>query len=192
MSKYVAFIRGINVGGIVLTMADLKKILEYIGFSEVKTYIQSGNAIFESDEGNKRRMEAEISQEIKNKIDHDVVVIVKTIDELKRLVASHPLEDSGDQDKLYVTILSHDPAAPDIEILMETMNEIDRHVVENRAVYSYYGEGYGTSKRSNNFIEKILKVSATTRNWNTMKAIYELAIEDMRPSNRKGPPPLLN
>jgi uncharacterized protein (DUF1697 family) len=173
-------------------MADLMKILEYIGFTNIKTYIQSGNAIFESEESNKRMMEAQIGQEIKNKIDHEIVVIVKTMDELRRIVASHPFEDSGDQDKLYVTILSHDPAAPDIEILMETMNEIDRHVVENRAVYSYYGEGYGTSKRSNNFIEKILKVSATTRNWNTMKAIYELAMENTIPSNQKGPPPRLS
>jgi uncharacterized protein (DUF1697 family) len=175
MSRYVALIRGINVGGVVLKMEDLRHILEYVGFSGVRTYIQSGNAVFDSSESNKRKMEAEIAQEIKNKIDREVVVIVKTVEELRRIVESHPLADLGDPRNLYVTVLSYDPTGPDVEILMETMNEADRHEVMNRAVYSYYGNGYGTSKRSNNFIEKILKVSATTRNWETMNKLYELA-----------------
>jgi uncharacterized protein (DUF1697 family) len=175
MAKYIALIRGVNVGGVVLKMEALRRILEYIGFSKVSTYIQSGNAVFESAETNKRRMEAEIAREIRHEIDRDVVVIVKTVDELRRIVAAHPLAGLGDPDKLYVTVLSHDPAAPDVEVLMETMNEVDRHEVANRAVYSYYGEGYGNSKRSNNFIEKILKVSGTTRNWETMNRLLALA-----------------
>jgi uncharacterized protein (DUF1697 family) len=177
MGKYVALIRGINVGGVVLKMEDLKTMLEYIGFSNVTTYIQSGNALFESGSSNKRKMEAEIAQEIKNKIDRDIVVIVKTSDEIRRIAFEHPLASLGDEKNLYVTILSHDPAAPDIEDLMETMNDVDRHEVAHRAVYSYYGQGYGNSKRSNNFIEKILKVSATTRNWATMRKLAELAGE---------------
>jgi uncharacterized protein (DUF1697 family) len=177
MAQYIALIRGINVGGVVLKMEDLKKILEYIGFKNVATYIQSGNALFESRESNKRKMEAEIAQEIKNKIDRDVVVIVKTVGELRRIAEAHPLAGLGDEKNLYVTVLSHDPAASDIEILMETMNEVDRHEVANRAVYSYYGQGFGNSKRSNNFIEKILKVSATTRNWATIKKLSEMGAE---------------
>jgi len=65
----------------------------------------------------------------------------------------------------------------DIEALMGTMNDVDRQEVRHRAVYSYYGNGYGTSKRTNNFLEKILKVSATTRNWATMKKIMEMCDE---------------
>jgi uncharacterized protein (DUF1697 family) len=177
MAKYIAFVRGINVGGIVLNMDDLKQMLEYIGFTKVRTYIQSGNAIFETKEVNKRKMEAEIAQEIRNKIDRDIVVIVKTVEEIGRIASSHPLADLGDEKNLYVTVLSYDPAAPDVEMLMTTMNEVDRHEVANRVVYSYYGQGYGNSKRSNNFIEKILKVPATTRNWATMKALAQLGLD---------------
>jgi uncharacterized protein (DUF1697 family) len=177
MSRYIAFVRGVNVGGVVLKMEDLKQVLEYIGYSNVRTYIQSGNAVFDSKEANKRKMEAEIAGEIKGKIDRDVVVIVKTVEELRRIVDSHPLAELGPEKNLYVTLLSHDPAKPDIEVLMETMNDVDRHEVGNRAVYSYYGEGYGNSKRSNNFIEKILKVSATTRNWSTMNKLLQIASE---------------
>jgi uncharacterized protein (DUF1697 family) len=176
MSRYVALVRGINVGGVVLKMEDLKRMLEYVGFSKVRTYIQSGNAIFETKEVNKRKMEAEIAQEIKNKIDRDIVVIVKTAEEIARIAAAHPLADLGDEKNLYVTVLAYDPTGPDIETLMETMNEVDRHEVANRAVYSYYGQGYGNSKRSNNFIEKILKVSATTRNWATIRKLAELGM----------------
>jgi len=187
MAKYIALLRGINVGGIVLKMEDLKRLLEYIGFTNVSTYIQSGNALFESLEVNKRKMEAEIAQEIKNKIDHEVVVIVKTAEEMRRIAAEHPLAALGDEKNLYVTLLSLDPAVPEIETLMETMNEVDRHEVANRAVYSYYGQGYGNSKRSNNFIEKILKVSATTRNWATIQKLAELAMEDGRQQLRELP-----
>ena len=177
MPRYVAFVRGVNVGGVVLKMEDLRKMLEYIGFTKVSTYIQSGNAIFDSKQANKRKMESEIAQEIKNKLDRDVAVIVKTVDEVRRIAGSHPLAELGDEDKLYVTILAYDPTGPDIEILKETMNDVDRHEVANRVVYSYYGNGYGNSKRSNNFIEKILKVSATTRNWSVIRKLAELATE---------------
>jgi uncharacterized protein (DUF1697 family) len=177
MDKYIVFVRGINVGGVVLKMEDFRKILSFIGFSNIQTYIQSGNAIFESKDSNKRKMEAEIAYEIKNVAGIDVGVIVLTQDELKSLTASHPLKELGDPKNLYVTLLSHEPDAADAENLLDTMNEIDTHVIKNRAVYSYYGEGYGNSKRSNNFIEKMLKVMATTRNWNTMEKLYSMINE---------------
>jgi uncharacterized protein (DUF1697 family) len=177
VATYLALLRGVNVGGVVLKMEDFKSALEYIGFTKVRTYIQSGNALFESDDDNKRRMEASIAGEIKGKAGRDIVVIVKTIPELRRIVELHPLAGLGEPGKLYVTVLSHDPAKEDVETLMETMNDVDRHEVVGRVVYSYYGEGYGNSKRSNNFIEKILKVSATTRNWETMNKLLDLAME---------------
>jgi len=177
MGKYIAFLRGVNVGGIVLKMEDFKKVLEYLGYRNVRTYIQSGNAVFENSESNKKRMEAEIAFEIKIIGKITTVAIVLAMDELKGIVESHPLAGSGDADNLYVTLLADHPQKEDVEVLMETMNDIDIHSVKNKVVYSYYGNGYGTSKRSNNFIEKILKVSATTRNWNTMRKIMELCAE---------------
>jgi uncharacterized protein (DUF1697 family) len=177
MGTYIAFVRGVNVGGIALKMEDLKAMLEYIGFSKVRTYIQSGNAVFESKETNKRRMEAEIAQELKNELDRDIGVIVKSFEELRRIAESHPLAELGDSKNLYVTFLSYDPTKPDVEALMETMNEIDRHEVTNRIVYSYYGQGYGNSKRSNNFLEKMLKVVATTRNWKVVRELAAFASE---------------
>ncbi|HWP69044.1 MAG TPA: DUF1697 domain-containing protein, partial [Rectinemataceae bacterium] len=76
MGKYIAFLRGVNVGGIVLKMDDFKKVLEYLGYQNIKTYIQSGNAVFENSDSNKRRMEAEIAFEIKIKSKVTTVAIV--------------------------------------------------------------------------------------------------------------------
>jgi len=174
MGSYFVFLRGVNVGGVVLKMEDLRKLLEYIGYSKVRTYIQSGNAIFECGESNKRRMEAEIAQETKAVVGRDIGVIVLSLEELAAIVASHPLASLGPAEKLYVTLLSQEPEAGDRDNLLGTMNEVDRHAMGKRVVYSYYGEGYGNSKRSNNFIEKMLKVTATTRNWTTMTTLYEL------------------
>ena len=180
MATYFAFLRGVNVGGVVLKMEDLRKLLEYIGFTKVRTYIQSGNAIFENGESNKRRMEAEIAQEVKAVVGRDIGVIVLSREELSAIVASHPLASLGPEDKLYVTLLSHEPKAEDRDNLLGTMNDVDRHEMGPRVVYSHYGEGYGNSKRSNNFIEKMLKVTATTRNWTTMTKLYELGMPDSR------------
>ena len=177
MSSYFAFLRGVNVGGVVLKMEDLRKLLEYIGFAKVRTYIQSGNAVFESAEANKRKMEAEIAYEVKALVGRDIGVLVFSTEELAAIVATHPLEALGPEDKLYVTLLAQEPEEADRENLLETMNDIDRHAMGKRVVYSYYGEGYGNSKRSNNFIEKMLKVMATTRNWNTMRTVYEMGRE---------------
>ena len=177
MGKYVAFLRGVNVGGIVLKMEDFRKALEYLGYGKVKTYIQSGNAVFESDESEARRMEADIAFELREKSGIETAAIVLTADELRKVVKSHPLAALGDAGKLYVTLLSERPPRENVDALMETMNDIDRHEADGRIVYSYYGNGYGASKRSNNFIEKILKVRATTRNWATMKKMAELCGE---------------
>jgi uncharacterized protein (DUF1697 family) len=177
MGILIALLRGVNVGGIALKMEDFRKILEYIGCRKVKTFIQSGNAVFEHAESNKRKIEAEIAFELKNIAGVSTVVIVLSKEELKAVVEAHPLSALGDEGSLYITILAHEPASEDVEALMETMNEVDKHIVKHRIVYSYYGNGYGTSKRSNNFIEKMLKVSATTRSWNTMKKIMQLCDE---------------
>jgi len=176
-AKYITLLRGVNVGGVVLKMEDFKKVLEYIGCRNVKTYIQSGNAVFEHSESNKRKMEAEIAFELQIRVKVTTVAIVLGKEELRGIVEAHPLAYLGNEKNLYVTMLAHEPDREDIEALMGTMNDVDRHEVRHRAVYSYYGNGYGTSKRTNNFLEKMLKVSATTRNWATMKKIMEMCDE---------------
>ena len=122
-------------------------------------------------------MEAEIAFELQNIAKVKTVAIVLEKEELRNVVGAHPLAYMGDEKNLYVTLLTSEPNREEIDALMETMNDVDKHEVRHKAVYSYYGNGYGTSKRTNNFLEKMLKVSATTRNWATMKKLMEMCDE---------------
>ncbi|MCG7852160.1 MAG: DUF1697 domain-containing protein, partial [Methanosarcinaceae archaeon] len=156
MSTYIALLRGVNAGGVILEMEDFRTILEYIGFQKIRIHAQSGNAIFETNDSSRKKMEAEISYEIRNKIGNPVVVVLLTLDELRSVAAAHPLASFGDPENQYVTVLVQEPGAADAAILLDTMNGVDTHEVVGRMVYSYYGEGYEKSRRTNNFIEKVL------------------------------------
>jgi uncharacterized protein (DUF1697 family) len=174
MQKYLALIRGINVGGVVLKMEDLRQMMEELGFINVTTYIQSGNAIFQSNLTDTGKIAKQISEMIRERAGIEAAVIVKTSSELEKIVSKHPLAGEGEEKKLYVTVLSDDPGDNEIAELTKVKSNIDKHLLQNHVVYSYYGEGYGNSRMSNNFLEKTLKVRATTRNWNTMKKLNEL------------------
>jgi uncharacterized protein (DUF1697 family) len=175
VSKYIAFIRGINVGGIVLKMDDLKKILDHAGFKKIQTYIQSGNAIFESSITNIPEIEKKIKSGIFKESGLDIVVIVKTKEELEKITASHPFEEKDNQKGLYITILNTQPIENKVRELMDLKSDVDKFILKGDIVYSYYGDGYGKSKFTNNYIENKLSASGTTRNWNTMKKIAELS-----------------
>jgi uncharacterized protein (DUF1697 family) len=155
-------------------MEDLRQMMEELGFTNITTYIQSGNAIFHSNLKDTRKIEKQMNGMIREKAGIDIVVIVKTSSELEKIVSKHPLAGEGDEKKLYVTVLSGDPGDNEIAGLTKVKSDIDKHLFQNHVVYSYYGEGYGNSRMSNNFLEKTLKVRATTRNWNTMKKLNEL------------------
>lgn len=186
MAKYVILLRGVNVGGASLSMEDFRSALAYIGFKNARTYIQSGNAVAESPDTTIRKMESEIEYELASRMGRKVAAFVVPADEFARAAAAHPLagEDRPDreEDKLYVTVLSQSPSRGDEDNLMDTMNGVDEHLVRGRFVYSYYGEGYGKSRRDNTFIEKMLKVTATTRNWNTMRRLLAMSAGDENPA----------
>ncbi len=175
MNRYIILLRGVNVGGVSLKMEDFRAALAYIGFKDIKTYIQSGNAVADSADSTLRKMESEIEFELAAKIGRKVAAIVSPLEEFSAIAAGHPLADRGPADRLYLTLLSQVPSRGDAENLLDTMNGVDEHAIEGRAVYSYYGDGYGSSRRDNTFIEKMLKVTATTRNWNSVQALAALA-----------------
>jgi uncharacterized protein (DUF1697 family) len=178
MSIYVAMLRGINVGrGKVVKMERLRASLESLGFSGVRTYVQSGNAVFESE----RKPAAELSKKIEAKILRDfgfaVPVILKTSKEIEQVVSDNPLvkEKGIDHSKLHVTFLSDAPPAAAAKALEPLATSHERFRVLNREVYLYCPDGYGRSKLTNTTIEKKFSVVATTRNWRTVNALLEMA-----------------
>jgi uncharacterized protein (DUF1697 family) len=174
MNKYAAFIRGINVGGITLKMADLKAILTGIEFKNVTTYIQSGNVIFDSNEIDKSLLERKIREAIKRKSRIEVAIFVKTKEQIQSLVSNNPFEKNMDEKRIYVTMLSKAPVGEKVGKIEAVNGANEKFILKKDVIYSYYGNGYGKSKYTNNYFEKVLDVSATTRNWTTINKIFDI------------------
>ncbi|MDD1774126.1 MAG: DUF1697 domain-containing protein, partial [Methanobacterium sp.] len=97
MTIYISLIRGINVGGKKFLMTDLKYLYTSMGFEGVKSYIQSGNIIFKSAKGNIKEFEEDIENEIQKSHNQQVAVLIRTLDEFKKIIHSNPFfeEDIG-------------------------------------------------------------------------------------------------
>jgi uncharacterized protein (DUF1697 family) len=177
MAVYISLLRGINVAAQKsIKMADLKALYEDLGLGNVKTYIQSGNVIFTSDET--VALQPKIREAIKEKFGFSVELIVCSIPDWRRLIAANPFTKGGDRDSKYMhlTLLDKIPDAKIIDGLGEVKTgEAEEYAIVDDAVYFYAPSGYGITKLSNNFWEKKLKVNATTRNWNTVNKLLEMA-----------------
>ena len=173
MKTYIALLRGINVGGHKkLKMADLKLMMEELGFQNVVTYIESGNVVFSAKE--KKGLSDKISKEIEKRFGWEVPVLVKTTDEVAKILKDCPFEETKKTEAYFMLL-----ASPPKKELMEAVREIsypnEEFVLTPDCVYIYFGNGYGNEKLNNNFFEKKLQVPATTRNYRTLTKLVELA-----------------
>ncbi|WP_298425114.1 DUF1697 domain-containing protein [uncultured Kordia sp.] len=168
---YIAILRGINVSGSKkLPMAELRMLLSNLDFEEVQTYIQSGNAVFKSEEKNQGKLGSQIAEAIKKQYDYDVPVLVKTIAQWKTAIANNPFTEE-DISKQAITFLANKPE----EKIIEIDSKDDRFEILNSEVYLYCPNGFGRSKLTNNLFERKLKTQATTRNWKTIYKLLNLA-----------------
>ncbi|HLM01472.1 MAG TPA: DUF1697 domain-containing protein [Pyrinomonadaceae bacterium] len=180
MIKYAAFLRGINVGGHhIVKMADLRGLFGALDFAEnVRTYIQSGNVIFEtSGATNSVVFTAEIEKLLRQALGFEVRTMLRTFAELEEIAAQNPFKetDAAAGAKTYVTFLS---AAPDAEAknsLLAFASDFEAFRFGKRELYCRIRPGKpGKELFSNNFIEKHLKVAATTRNTATVNKVLLL------------------
>ena len=172
---WVALLRGINVGGHhKVPMADLRELLARVGFTDVRTYIQSGNVVFRSPEvTGAEPIAAAISDAIDAEFGFRVPVVARPLDEIVHIAESHP-GDRGDvaPTSLLVVVLDGDTdadAQPDPEPF-----EPDRWTLGPREVYVTYPNGQGRSKLTIDRFERAFGVTAAARNLNTLRAIVEL------------------
>jgi len=176
MAIYIAILRGVNVSGKnKIKMAALRESLENLGFTHVKTYIQSGNIVFETLEASVKKLSEKIQKKIVSDFDCSPSVIVKTPLEINKTIKNNPFlkKKNYDPSKFHVTFLSKLPKKIDLEKLSEVKSE-DQMYCSGKDIYLYCPNGYGRTKLTNNFFEKLLAVSATTRNWRTINNLYEL------------------
>jgi len=180
MAHYLALFRGINVSGKkIIKMEELRKLMEQAGYGNVKTYIQSGNVVFSSNEKSKDKLAKAIEKLIDNKYGFDVTVFVIDKKHLEKAVDNNPYaegktpEEAGTK-KIYVTFLSEKPSDEGMEKLSQAPIGEDEIALHEDILYFRLAMGAADSKLSNNLIESKLKLKATTRNWNTTLKLLEM------------------
>lgn len=175
MTTYISMLRGINVGGHKkIRMDKLKELYSSLKFSRLQTYIQSGNVIFASSSTNVSKLRNMIEQEIRNSFGFDVVVIIRTKDGFQKLIDNNPFAKQ-DTSKLYITFLSDTPLQTPIDEINRIKDDSEEFFISGKEIYLSYPNGSGRSKLSNNFFERVLNLSATTRNWRTVNKLLKLA-----------------
>lgn len=179
MSRYIAMLRGINVGANrKVPMADLKNLCAKLGLLNVQTYIQSGNLIFELAKPQSiSALEESLHQAISETFGFDIPVIVRTSEEMEKSCSTNPFlkEKDADIEKLYLTFLKETTPSELIEKIKDFQYLPDRYEIIGNDVFVYCPNGYGRTKITNDFFEKKLKVAATTRNWKTVMKLLEMS-----------------
>lgn len=180
MTKHIALLRGINVGGHKkILMADLRQIFKSLGYDNACTYIQTGNVIFDSN-GNEDNLSLakKIEDAIQACYDFDVPVMVCTAEELKTIINLNPYwkekKENAYINKLHLTLFDTPPTEENINILKAIDYTPDSFKIIDRSIYLHCNKQYRDSKLNTNYLEKTLTIKATTRNWKTMLKILEL------------------
>jgi uncharacterized protein (DUF1697 family) len=176
MRTWVALFRGINVGGKnVLPMKNLVATLENIGAREVETYIQSGNAVFRSEETDASLLSGRIRAAIEEGHGFEPRVLLLESEEVEKAVRSNSFPEAESEPKtLHVYFLASSPECPDLDALEGIKGERERFVLKDEIFYLHAPDRVGRSKLAAN-AEKLLGVPATARNWRTVRKVMAMA-----------------
>lgn len=158
-------------------MEDLRSSFNALDHRDSRTFVQSGNVVFNSVVSPDEDLSGKIGAKILSDYGFPVVVIIRAGAEMAKIVRANPfLRDRGiDLSKLHVTFLSDLPAKSSLPRIDRLNGAPDQFRVVGREVYLHCPDGYGRTKLSNNAIEKALSVQATTRNWNTVRMLEKMS-----------------
>ena len=172
MKKYAAFLRAINVGGnTIIKMTDLKQMFESCGLENVQSYIQTGNVIFESQESDIAVLTEQIERQLEKATGKRIQLFVRTMREVASIVNGCPF-DPKEGETVHVVILKEKPKKKSELALMSLCSKADDYAVKGREVYNLRHDRE-RSVFSNNLIEKVLGMPATTRNLKTIGKLSE-------------------
>nr|WP_263323500.1 DUF1697 domain-containing protein [Neobacillus sp. Marseille-Q6967] len=177
MQIYIALLRGINVNGHnIIKMSELKTLFEDLGFKNVKTYIQSGNVLFEADQ-DAGTMAGQIEKGIEEKFGLEVPVVIRTRSDLELLIENcpYPADQLGEGETVHVAFLSDIPAPEAASRLEPYRSEMEDYTISGKDVYLFFRKSFHVSKLPVQL--KKLGVHATVRNWRTVNKLADLAKE---------------
>ncbi len=179
MPVYISLLRGINVGPHKrMKMEKLRASFAALGFDPVETCIQSGNVVFRTARVSPAALKKKIEERIVSDFGFSVDVISRTSDEMDEIVQSNPLlkERGVDASKLHVAFLSEAPAEAAVKKLEALTLPPDRVRCSGEEIYLYFPNGVSGSSLWKHPLDRVLSVTATMRNWNTVNQLYEMAV----------------
>ena len=170
MPKYVAFLRAINVGGHTVKMDYLRRLFEAMGFSNVETFIASGNVIFDSTSKSTKALERKIEDSLQETLGYRVATFIRTTFELADIANYKPFKASDlEGNALYIAFIADAPSDEAKQKLLSFTTDIDEFHVAGREVYWLCRKKSSESEFSGALLEKTLGLPTTLRNSTTVK-----------------------
>jgi uncharacterized protein (DUF1697 family) len=180
MPIYIALLRGINVGPHKrMKMEKLVASCNACGYFEAKTYIQSGNVVLKAAKVPPEKLSKKLAAQIAADFGFCADVISRTREELGAIIAGNPLlkQRGIDPEKLHVVFLPEPPSLEAIEKLQALTSAPDLVRIAKLEIYFYFPNGVSGSSLWKHPLDRVLKVSGTMRNWNTVNKLFEMAEE---------------
>ena len=178
MKTYITLFRGINVGGNnILPMRDLRTLLANMGAQSVKTYIQSGNAVFRHEGKSVSQLSSRIRATIKENHGFEPRVLLLDLLDMEKAIASNPFPEAESEPKtLHLYFLASVPQNLDLKMLDDLKQGNEQFKLMDNVFYLHAPDGIGRSKLAER-VEKALGVAATARNWRTVCKVMAMAQE---------------
>jgi len=179
MTTYISMLCAINVGGQKkIQMEALRSLYAGLELGNVRSYVQSGNVVFDSAEPQATALAGRIEAQVEQAFGLAVLLFVRGVPDFQRIITANPfLKANTDPTKLHVTFLYSPPSQAAVSSLSIPAASGDQFLFGEQEIYLFCPNGYGKTRFSNDFFERKLSVPATTRNWNTVNALFDLANE---------------
>ena len=177
MPTHIALLRAVNVGGRNrVGMADLRALVADLGFSEVRTLLQSGNVVFRGQSKTTSSVEALLERESVKRLGVTTDYFVRSAAEWESIVAQNPFRKEAKKDPGHLVVMSLKvaPTQAQIKTLAAAVRGRETFEAVGKQLYIVYPDGIGTSKFTNTVIERCLATRGTGRNWNTVVKLAEL------------------
>jgi uncharacterized protein (DUF1697 family) len=178
MPVYIAMLRGINIGPHKrMQMEKLRASCEALGFHQVKTFIQSGNVVFQAVKLSPASLSKKLEDRILSDFGFSSTVITRSKDEMARVVKNNPLLKERDIDprKLHVVFLLESPKSEALKRLETLTLAPDKFSAAGKEIYFYFPNGVSGSSLWKHPLDRVLSAPATMRNWNTVNTLHQMA-----------------
>jgi uncharacterized protein (DUF1697 family) len=174
--RYIALLRGINVGGnTMIKMPELRSMFESLGFENVVTYINSGNLAFDAKKTSEDKLASKIEKAIETQLGKDIPVMIREQSAIGDVLDNNPFDGKFESHKeMHVLFMRGDMPPEKRKQLLEQSTDSEQFEIRGREIYCHLKLGVADSILGKGYIEKKLKVPVTARNWRTVQKLAEL------------------